>query len=122
MKNLESAGRNIDLTAPYEVASGEYVLVGQLGGVACGDAANGAAVTVSTEGVFVLPKASGDVFASAGLPVYYNVTDQLASSHTDSDSNSAGETSALIGVTVAAAGAGTTTVRVKLAPAPLTLV
>lgn len=114
MKNYIQPGANLDVSAPYEVNSGEGVLIGQLFGIANADAANGAAVVITTEGVFDIAKESAGVFASVGAPVYFDIATKTARSHSDADSNSAGESEALIGVTVAAAGAGATTVRVKL--------
>mgnify|MGYP001052180189 CR=1 FL=1 len=122
MKNFIQPGNNITLPAsPYAVDSGGLVLAGQLFGIACGDAENGAEVTIQTEGVFALPKPAADVF-TLGAPVYANVIAQEVQSHGDTDSNSAGETAALIGVAVEAAGAGATSVKVKLSPSPVTLV
>lgn len=122
MQNLVQPGRTITVTAPANVESGEGVLIGQLFGVAAGDADNGASLDLVTEGVFSLPKESADVFASVGLPVYWEPTAKLVRSHSDTDSNSSGDTAALVGVTVEAAGTGVTTVKVKLAPSPVTLV
>jgi predicted RecA/RadA family phage recombinase len=121
MKNFVQRGETLTLAAPYNVDSGEGVLVGQIFGVASGDALNGADVDVVTEGVFDLAKLSADVFAAVGQPVYFDTALKVAKSATDTDSNSAGDNEALIGVTVAAAGAGVTTVRVKLGQ-PVTLV
>jgi predicted RecA/RadA family phage recombinase len=121
MKNYVQPGNNITLAAsPYAVDSGEGVLVGQLFGVACGDAANGAEVDIATVGVFDLAKTSAAVF-TVGAPVYFDAATQTCRSGNDDDSNSAGDNEALIGVAVAAAGAGATTVRVKLGT-PVTLV
>ena len=59
MKNFVQNGKNVDVTAPYAVASGAGVLVGALFGVAVADIANGAVGTIATEGVYVLSKATG---------------------------------------------------------------
>lgn len=114
MKNYVQPGVNLTLSAsPYAVDSGQGVLAGQLFGIACGDAENGAEVTIQTEGVFDIAKDSADVF-TLGAPVYFDTATKTARSHTDTDSNSAGESEACIGVAVEAAGAGASTVRVKL--------
>lgn len=114
MKNYIAPGVNITLPAsPYAVDSGEGVLAGQLFGIACGDAENGAEVTIQTEGVFDIAKDSDDVF-TLGAPVYFDTATKTARSHGDADSNSAGDSEACIGVAIAAAGAGASTVRVKL--------
>lgn len=120
MKNLVQPGRTITVTAPANVESGEGVLIGQLFGVAAGDAENGASLDLVTEGVFDLAKATAAVF-TVGAPVYWDTASREANSGEDDDSNSAGDNEALIGVAVAAAGAGASTVRVKLCT-PVTLV
>jgi predicted RecA/RadA family phage recombinase len=111
MKNLVQPGRTITVTAPANVESGEGVLIGQLFGVAAGDADNGESLDLVTEGVFDLAKNSASVF-TVGAPVYFNPTDGNAHSNADEDSNSGGTVQ--IGVAVAAAGAGAATVRVRL--------
>lgn len=113
MKNFVQPGDNLTVAAPYAVDSGEGVLIGQLFGIACGDAENGAEVDIATAGVFDIAKESADVF-TVGAPVYFDTATKTARSHGDADSNSAGESEALIGVCTQAAGAGATTVRVKL--------
>jgi predicted RecA/RadA family phage recombinase len=120
MKNLVQKGETLTLAAPYAVDSGEGVLIGQLFGVASGDAENGASVDIATVGVFDLAKTSAAVF-TVGAPVYFDTATKTCRSGNDDDSNSAGENDALIGVAVAAAGAGASTVRVKLGQ-PVTLV
>jgi len=120
MKNYVQPGNNLDVAAPYAVDSGEGVLLGQIFGVACGDADNGAEVTVATVGVFDMAKATAAVF-TVGAPVYFDTATKTCRSGNDDDSNSAGDNEALIGVAVAAAGAGALVVRVKLGQ-PVTLV
>lgn len=113
MKNFVQPGNNLTVAAPYAVDSGEGVLIGQLFGIAAGDADNGADVDIATVGVFDIAKKSADVF-TVGAPVYFDTATKTARSGTTTDSNSAGEWEALIGVCTEAAGAGATTVRVKL--------
>ena len=120
MKNFIQMGNNLTLAAPYAVDSGQGVLIGQIFGVAAGDAENGAEVDISTVGVFELAKVNTAVF-TVGAPVYFEATMKVCHSGNDDDSNSAGSNEALIGVAVAASGAGATTVRVKLGQ-PVTLV
>ncbi|MBN8606229.1 MAG: DUF2190 family protein [Caulobacterales bacterium] len=113
MKNFVQSGNNLTVAAPYAVESGQVVLIGQLAGVACGDADNGAQVDIATVGVFEIAKPSADVF-TVGAPVYFDTATKTARSGGDTDSNSAGDWEAQIGVCVEAAGAGASTVRVKL--------
>lgn len=113
MKNFVQPGNNLTVAAPYAVDSGQGVLIGQIFGIAAGDAENGAQVDIATVGVFDIAKQAADVF-TVGAPVYFDTTSKTARSGGDTDSNSAGEWEAQIGVAVEAAGAGASTVRVKL--------
>lgn len=113
MKNYVQPGDNLTVAAPYAVDSGQGVLIGQIFGIACGDAENGAEVDIATVGVFDIAKPSAVTFA-VGEPVYFDTTAKQARAANDTDSNSAGDFEACIGVAVQAAGAGATTVRVKL--------
>lgn len=113
MKNFVQPGNNLTVAAPYNVESGEGVLVGQLFGIAASDAQNDADVDIATVGVFDIAKPPTHQFA-VGAPVYFDTATKTARSHGDADSNSVGASEATIGVAVAAAGAGATTVRVKL--------
>ena len=101
MKNYIAPGNNLTVAAPYAVDSGQGVLIGQIFGVACGDADNGAEVDIATVGVFDLAKDSEAVF-TVGAPVYFDTASKTARSGNDDDSNSAGDNEALIGVAVAA--------------------
>ena len=56
MKNYVQEGNTITVTAPATVTSGQLVVVGSINGVAAFDAASGADVEVTVEGVFELPK------------------------------------------------------------------
>lgn len=114
MKNYIQPGNNLTVAAPYAVDSGQGVLIGQLFGIAAGDADNGAQVDIATVGVFDIAKPAAVVFA-VGEPVYFDVGSKQARAANDTDSNSAGAFEAQIGVCVEAAGAGASTVRVKLA-------
>jgi predicted RecA/RadA family phage recombinase len=113
MKNFVQPGNNLTVAAPYAVESGQGVLIGQLFGIAAGDADNGADVDIATVGVFDIAKPAAVVFA-VGEPVYFDTAAKRARAANDTDSNSAGDYEVQIGVCVQAAGAGATTVRVKL--------
>lgn len=113
MKNYVQPGNNLTVAAPYDVDSGQGVLIGQIFGIACGDAANGAEVDISTVGVFDIAKPANVVFA-VGEAVYFDTSAKQARAAGDTDSNSAGDYEAQIGVCVQAAGATASTVRVKL--------
>lgn len=102
MKNYIQPGMNLEVVAPAAVSSGDGVMVGDLFGVAAGDAVSGATVVLVTEGVFELPKASGAVL-SQGEKCYWHTA------ITDDD------TKPLVGYAVEAAGSGVLKVKVKLA-------
>ena len=104
MKNYIQEGEVVTLTAPYDVASGGGALVGSLFGVAMTTVANGAEGEFATEGVFVLPKASGAL--SQGAKVYWDNTNKVVTG------TATGNT--LIGCAIRAAASGDATVQVRL--------
>ena len=120
-KNYIQKGEQLTVAAPYNVNSGQGVLVGQLFGIAMGDALSAASVDIRTEGVVAIAKDAESVFA-VGTIAYFDTTTLNVRSHGDDDSNSAGETEAAVGVVTKAAGAGATSVEIKLSPSPVTLV
>ncbi len=67
MKNFVAPGNTITAIAPEAVVSGQLVLVGAMAGVANGDAALGAPVELSVEGVFDLAKTPGDAFTQGAV-------------------------------------------------------
>lgn len=71
MENFLLDSDLIPVVAPYAVASGAGVLVGGIFGVAAHTAASGATVTIATEGVFTLPKATGSAWTS-GQRLYWD--------------------------------------------------
>lgn len=103
MKNYVQPGMNLEVVAPAAVSSGDGVMVGDLFGVASGDAESGATMVLATEGVFELSKVSAAVLAQGGK-CYWDagVSDD--------------DTKPMIGYAIEAAGAGVLKVKVKLAP------
>src|SRR5690606_26913440 len=99
-------GENLTLPAPYAVTSGDGALIGNIFGVAAGDAAEGAEVDLVTIGVFTLPKVSTDAIA-VGAVVYWDDDAKLITT-TATDNTK-------IGVSVATAvnPSGTTDVRLN---------
>lgn len=77
MKNFINPGRNIPVTAPAAVKSGDLVLVGKLFGVASTDAASGAPVEICTEGVFTLPKVTAQAWTE-GAAIYWDSAEAKA--------------------------------------------
>lgn len=72
MKNFIQEGEVLTLVAPYDVESGDGLLVGALFGVATGKALNGAEVEAALCGVYSLKKASGAV--TQGAKAYWDNT------------------------------------------------
>lgn len=103
MKNYIQPGRTVTIPSPAAVASGDVVIVGNLAGIAAGDAATGDPLDLTLEGVFTLDKVAANVVA-VGAPIYWNGTLATVTA-TDNDR---------IGTAVAAAAASTGTVAVRL--------
>lgn len=90
MKNYIQPGHAVTLTAPYDVASGDGLLVGSLFGVASANAEQGNPVEARLTGVFEL-KATGTW--SVGDKAYWDSAKKLATKTAASNT--------LIGVAVA---------------------
>lgn len=109
MKNFVQEGKTITVIAPATVTSGQLVVVGSIVGVAAFDAASGAAIEISTRGVFELPKVPTDVIAQGDKLYWDSALSQLT--------KTAGTGSKpLVGYAALAAGNGTTTVSCALLP------
>jgi len=67
------------VTATAAASSGDGVKLGNLFGVASGDAAIGDNLVLTTTGVFELPKVSADDLA-VGDPVYFRTSDSTVTS------------------------------------------
>lgn len=76
MKNFIQPGDSLELTAPYDVASGAGVLVGKIFGVAGGDAVSGDAVRVKCNGVFEMAKTSAQAWTQ-GADIYWDNTNKV---------------------------------------------
>lgn len=107
MKNFVQAGENITITATAAATSGQGVLVGNLFGIAAGNAEIGDSLDLVTVGVFDMPKVSTDVLA-VGDFVYWDDTAKLATADDDTGNNE------LIGLAVTAAANPSGTVNVRL--------
>jgi predicted RecA/RadA family phage recombinase len=106
MKNFVQKGDTITAVAPAGgVVSGQFVIVGSIGGVANYDAAAGANVELSVEGCFDLPKVTGDALTAGSVAKVTPATGVVGLAGTTS-----------IGWVLTAAGAGTTVARVRLVP------
>ncbi len=107
MKTYVQPGNTITLSAPYDVTSGDGLLVGAIFGIASGDALTGSEVEVVTTGIFDLTKAASQAWA-VGDKVYWDNTNRVATKTATANT--------LIGVAVLAVGgtASETTGRVRL--------
>jgi predicted RecA/RadA family phage recombinase len=109
MKNYVQEGNTITVTAPATVTSGQLVVVGSINGVAAFDAASGADIEVTVEGVFELPKVTTDVVAQ-GDRLYWDSGQAKLTKTAGTGSKP------MVGVATAAAGNGVTTVNCRLMP------
>lgn len=69
MKNHVQPGNTITIPSPATYASGDIVILGDLAGVAAGDAPTGEDLDLTLVGVFDLPKVETDAIA-IGQPVF----------------------------------------------------
>ncbi len=116
MKNYIQPGDRIDVLAPAAVVDGQLVRVGLLAGVAIHDAASGAPLVISTEGVYDVTKAGSQAW-TVGQAIFGVGTTTLVAT-------TAASGNILLGVCVApvGGGAGETIGRVRLnASAPAAL-
>jgi len=106
MKNFVQPGRTLTASAPIGgVLAGEAILVGSIFGIATGSALEATEVEITTEGVFVLPKATGEAW-SFGDALYWDAdTKKLTKTSTDNKR---------VGAAVAAALSADTSGRIKL--------
>ena len=105
MKNFVQIGEAVTIPAPATVTSGEGVLVGSLFGIASNDATTAETLTISTTGVFEMPKVAADDM-SVGDVIYWDDSAKLVTL-TATDNTK-------IGVAVNDAGNGSGFVRVRL--------
>ena len=105
MRNYIQKGDNITVDSPADVLSGAGVIIGNLFGVANGDAQTGKPVVLSTVGVFDLPKTTANDIA-VGAALYWNDTAKEVTTTATGNSK--------IGVAIAAkSGAGTIATRLN---------
>lgn len=100
MKNWNSPGEHVAVTVTTDVASGAFVKLGALTGVAQGAAAAGEDVVLVRRGVFDLPKVAAEAW-SVGASIYWNAEEGAMSM--------AAGTNTLVGVALAAAAGGAAT-------------
>ena len=97
MRTYVQPGHVVTLLAPYDVASGDGLLVGSIFGVASGDALSGAEVETQLTGVVDLAKVASQAW-TAGARVYWDNTAKRVTNVASGNT--------LIGVAVLAVGSG----------------
>lgn len=103
--NWIQPGETLTLPAPAAVASGAGVLIGGIFGIAQGDAASGALVDITVEGVWEMAKVSALAIAVGDVIYFDNATGLVNKTATDNTR---------IGLAVSAAANPSATVRVRL--------
>jgi len=100
-------GRSIDYTPTADVAAGDVVVQGELGGGARGPIAANTPSSLTVVGVFDFPKTAGSGSAIAvGTKVYWDATNKVATATVGSNK--------YLGKTTKAATDADTTVRVRM--------
>ncbi|RWR31351.1 DUF2190 family protein [Sinirhodobacter populi] len=84
MKNWKYPGENLTVPAPAAVASGDFVTVGAITGVAQGDAAAGEGIVIVRRGVFELPKIAAQAW-TLGVKLYWDADNSVVTSTADSN-------------------------------------
>ena len=111
MKNYVQRGDTITVAAPATTAGGAVVTIGELVGIAAGDAATGEPLDVVTVGVFDLPKVGTDVIAVGDL-VFADGDGLVTTAEDDGEDPATDHTP--LGLAVTAAGSGVASVQVKI--------
>ncbi|MEP3441214.1 MAG: DUF2190 family protein [Sulfitobacter sp.] len=104
MRNYIQPGVSITVTATAAAASGDGVKIGNLFGIAAGDAAIGDKLTLTTEGVFGMPKPSANTF-DVGALAYWDDTAKMVTS------TASGNTRIGLAITAATNPSGSVNVR-----------
>jgi predicted RecA/RadA family phage recombinase len=97
MKTYIQPGHAITLAAPYDVVSGDGLLVGSIFGIASHDAASGAEVETQLTGVLDLAKTASQAW-TPGAKVYWDNTAKRVTNVASGNT--------LVGVAVLAVGSG----------------
>jgi predicted RecA/RadA family phage recombinase len=97
MKTYIQPGHALTLLAPYDVLSGDGLLVGSIFGVASHDAVSGAEVEAQLTGILDLAKTASQAW-TAGVKVYWDNTAKRVTNVASGNT--------LVGVAVLAVGSG----------------
>jgi predicted RecA/RadA family phage recombinase len=107
MRGFIQDGATVEVAANATVLSGVGMLIGNLFGVALGDAANGALVRLRTEGVVEIAKTSALAIA-VGDRLFWDPTNKVV--------NKTATAQVCVGVAVTAAANPSGTVQMKICP------
>ena len=83
MKNFLQPGQTLAVLAPYNVTSGQGVLVGALFGVAAGDALQGTPVEICRTGVYSLGAVSADTGVTGDKAYWDNTARRVTKTATN---------------------------------------
>ncbi|VDS10048.1 hypothetical protein PARHAE_03259 [Paracoccus haematequi] len=111
MRNYVSSGDTLNLTAEVPIASGQFVILGELFGISTNQAAAGELYGLKTEGVYEIDVAS-DAAVETGTPIYVSSTGVLTT-----DAGDEAEPNLRVGVSAGdpvTVSAGVGRVRVRL--------
>ena len=112
MRNYIQPGNTITIPAPDDIEGGEIVAMGDLIGVAAGDAETGADLDLVLVGVFDLAKVSTDAI-TIGAPVYVDANGLVTVEEDDGDTPTPAD-HAFLGHAVTAAPNPSASVHVRL--------
>lgn len=103
-KNFVQEGKTLNYTAGADILSGDFVLIGTIGGIAKTAIANGKVGAVHVTGIFNVAKATGAI--TQGAKLYWDNTNKVLTT------TASGNT--IVGVAAAAALSGDATVAILL--------
>ncbi|MBL0318152.1 MAG: DUF2190 family protein [Alphaproteobacteria bacterium] len=103
-KNFVQEGKALNYTAGADILSGDFVLIGTIGGIAKTAIANGKVGAVHITGIFNVAKATGAI--TQGAKLYWDNTNKVLTT------TASGNT--IVGVAAAAALSGDATVAILL--------
>lgn len=103
-KNFVQEGKALNYTAGADIVSGDFVLIGTIGGIAKTAIANGKVGAVHVTGIFNVAKATGAI--TQGAKLYWDNTNKVLTT------TASGNT--IVGVAAAAAASGDATVAILL--------
>ena len=103
-KNFVQEGKALNYTAGADTLSGDFVLIGTIGGIAKTAIANGKVGAVHVTGIFNVAKATGAI--TQGAKLYWDNTNKVLTT------TASGNT--IVGVAAAAAASGDATVAILL--------